>query len=302
MLGYDASSANRSLMPRHRTTARGILLLILVAATAGAAAARPPAESDGLRAKAAPEIVFPVVGRATFSDDFGDPRSQGRHEGNDIMAARRAPAVAAEGGTVTLWTTSRAAGCMLYLHGDSGTTYLYIHLNNDLGRGNDNRGECVPGVAYAPGLKTGDRVEAGEPVGFVGDSGDANGIQPHLHFELHPGGGAAVDPYRALTGARRLLFAARQGTSFTLALSGTAVAAADGTLSLKVGSVRSWPGGRRVAHDGPLVEVDLGDAAALDPGGVEGRPVTVWTAPARVTLAAQWGAPGALVAARVVER
>ena len=43
------------------------------------------------------------------------------------------------------WTSSSAAGCMLYLYGKSGTTYLYIHLNNDVTKGNDNRGKCVPG-------------------------------------------------------------------------------------------------------------------------------------------------------------
>ena len=64
---------------------------------------------------------------------------------------------------------------MLYLNGTSGTTYLYIHLNNDLGMTNDNQGGCKPGVSFAPGLKSGMRVAAGEPIGFVGDSGDANG-------------------------------------------------------------------------------------------------------------------------------
>ena len=51
----------------------------------------------------------------------------------------------------------RRAGCMLYLYGDSGTTYEYIHLNNDLGTANDNKGKCVPGMSYAPGLKDGQR-------------------------------------------------------------------------------------------------------------------------------------------------
>jgi murein DD-endopeptidase MepM/ murein hydrolase activator NlpD len=184
-----------------KRTARGSLILLAAALAAGPASAHPKPRAV---ATAKHAIVFPVVGEAQYADDFGDPRGSRRHEGNDIMAERRAPAVAAEAGTVKLWTSSSSAGCMLYLYGDSGTTYFYIHLNNDRGAGNDNRGGCVPGVAYAPGLADGVRVAAGELVGFVGDSGDANGIHPHLHFEAHPGGGAAVDPFRLLKRARTL--------------------------------------------------------------------------------------------------
>ena len=98
-------------------------------------------------------IIFPVVGAARYTDDYGDPRGQGRHAGNDILTTWRSPAVAAEDGTIKFWTTSARAGCMLYLYGASGTTYLYIHLNNDLTAKRDNKGKCVPGTAYA------DRVE-----------------------------------------------------------------------------------------------------------------------------------------------
>src|SRR5262249_51172157 len=151
----------------------------------------------------APRLIFPVVGQATYSDDFGLPRAGGPHQGIDILAARKAPAVAVEAGKVEFWTTSASAGCMLYLKGQSGTVYQYIHLNNDHGKGNDNRGKCVPGVAYAPGLADGSWVVAGQQVGFVGDSGDANGIHPHLHFEVHPGGKAAIDPFTHLNQAQR---------------------------------------------------------------------------------------------------
>ena len=100
---------------------------------------------------------------------------------------------------------------MLYLHGASGTDYYYIHLNNDLSAKNDNRGKCVAGTAYAKGLKNGAKVMAGQPVGFVGDSGDANGLHAHLHFELHPGRGKAVDAYPWLQRATHLLFSAPRG-------------------------------------------------------------------------------------------
>ena len=130
-------------MRRHRTTARGVLFL---AATIGIAVGSAVA----LAANSVPEhIIFPVVGKVQYIDDFGAPRPGGAHQGNDLMAAKKSPAVAAEAGKVKYWTTSGAAGCMLYLYGASGTTYLYIHLNNDLTLRNDNRGKCVNGTAYA---------------------------------------------------------------------------------------------------------------------------------------------------------
>ena len=185
------------------------------------------------------------------------------------MAPRRALALAAEAGTVKFHTTSSRAGCMLYLDGESGTEYLYIHLNNDLTSGNDNQGKCVPGVAYAKGLKSGAKVLAGEPIAYVGDSGDADGIHPHLHFEVHPDGGAAVSPFPYLRKAKRLLFAARPGTTFTLALTGTVVTAAGQDLQLSLDQVRSWPGGRKIKQAGqkvgvvvPETAVDRGDRRA----------------------------------------
>jgi hypothetical protein len=181
-------------MSRHRTTAAVLLVLLATwawSATAGAAV---------------PNFVFPVVAKTTYTNDFGAPRWQGRHQGNDLMAAKRSPVVAVEAGRVVKWTTSRSAGCMLYLYGRSGTTYMYVHLNNDRTRRNDNRGGCRNGVAYAPGLAKSQNVQAGQLIGYVGDSGDANGIAPHLHFELHPNGGRAVSPFRRLNAARHLLF------------------------------------------------------------------------------------------------
>lgn len=147
------------------------------------------------RSTGVPTLVFPVVGPVSFRDDFGEPRSRWSHPGNDLLAAKRSKVLAVESGTVATWTRSASAGCMLYLYGASGTMYEYIHLNNDLGTGNDNRGGCIAGVAWAPGLRDGDHVSAGQQIGFVGDSGDANGGPSHLHFEVHPGGGGAVSPY-----------------------------------------------------------------------------------------------------------
>ena len=293
-----------------RTQARGALLALLttvlaVLLTAGAAAASTSAK--------VPTLIFPVLGDVTYTDDFGEPRGQGRHEGNDIVAPKRALALAAEAGTVKFWTTSSRAGCMLYLDGESGTEYLYVHLNNDLTLENDNQGTCTPGVAYAKGLKSGAKVLAGEPIGFVGDSGDADGIHAHLHFEVHPNGAGAVSPYPYLRKAKRLLFAARPGTTFTLALTGTVVTAAGEDLQLSLDQVRSWPGGRKVKQSGQKVGVSVPETASLEgidsPMGLafsalelltKGLPVTVWTEPAKATLAAQAGAKGVLAASRVV--
>jgi Peptidase family M23 len=279
-----------------RTTFALIVMLALVAS----AAATP--------SKPTPRLTFPVVGSATYTDDFGDPRAGGPHQGIDIMAARRSPAVAAEAGTIELWTTSVQAGCMLYLRGRSGTTYLYIHLNNDLTGRNDNRGKCVAGTAYAPGLKSGERVAAGELVGFVGDSGDANGIHPHLHFEMHPNDGAAVDPYAFLQKAQPLLFYAKQGTTVSISLTGTIVSSLGGVLELKASEVQ-LSSAKPVAIRRTLALSVAPDAVvtSLLPGGLNslaalqrGLPAKVYTSPLRATLAAARGDDNVLSAAQIV--
>jgi hypothetical protein len=274
-------------------------LILALALASGAVAAS---------GKQTPRLIFPVVGTATYTDDFGDPRAGGRHQGNDILAARRAPAVAAEAGTVELWTTSVQAGCMLYLHGASGTTYLYIHLNNDLTSHNDNRGKCVAGTAYAPGLKSGMRVDAGELVGFVGDSGDANGINPHLHFEVHPNDGGAVDPYPFLQKAQPLLFYAKRGTTVSISLAGTIVSSLGGVLELNVSEIQlnsSKPVTIRrrlalsVAPDVVVTSLLPGAVGGLA-GLQRGLSAKVYTSPLRATLAAARGDDNVLTAAQIV--
>jgi len=294
-------------MPCYRTAARGILVLFVFAL--GLAAGPAAARSD-LAAAKVPQLIFPVVGPVQYRNDFGEPRGQARHEGNDIMAPRRAVAVAAEEGRVRFWTTSARAGCMLYLEGRSGTTYLYVHLNNDL-RGDDNKGRCVAGVAYAHGLENGDKVEAGEPVAFVGNSGDAEGGSPHLHFEVHPWGREAVSPFPHLERARKLLFAAAPGKQFTAALRGSVVGAFDGSLTLDVDQVTSWPGSLRVKGVDRKVElsvppttlvfdpvgalIEAAQLASLEPG----QAAVAWTEKGRATLEAALGEPMTLVTERV---
>ena len=263
------------------------------------------------RSTATKAIVFPVFGATRYVDDFGAPRAGGAHQGIDIMAAKRSLALAAESGKVKFWTTSAAAGCMLYLYGASGTTYYYIHLNNDLTRKNDNRGKCVPGTAYAPGLKNGSKVSAGQPVGFVGDSGDANGIHAHLHFEVHPGGKGAVDPYPTLQSAQHLLFAAQPGTGFTLELDGTVAAPAAESLQIRLKEVHAWPSGqhqklrRSLLLNVPstaVIQSVKGSSARNTTllSAQKGQTVKVWTMPATANLKTERGDPLALEAALVL--
>jgi hypothetical protein len=299
-------------MNRHRTTARGVSLLILTAlfcaAVVGSLDAAPkPGLIDG---KA---IVFPLIGDYAYGMNFGDSRVNGSHAGIDIERVPwRTPVVAAEAGKVKWWTTSARAGCMLYLYGKSGTTYLYIHLNNDLTEKSEDRGGCKLGVSFA--VADGAKVTAGEQIAYVGDSGDAEGNH-HLHFEVHPNDGAAVNPFPYLNAAERLLFPARLGTTFSLGLRGTPVAAGAGSLELLVTSVRWWPGGRwtpvvgergvtlSIAPDA-LVDTTLAGALSspdrrLLQTRTAAQAVTAFTAKAEVTAAALRGAPGELVAARV---
>ena len=179
-------------MRRHRTTARGILVSLLLAGLAAAAPATPASSGGG---PGVPRIVFPLVAKTDLWDNYGDPRGNGSHAGIDMENPWRAPVVAVEDGRVKYWKSS-LGGCMLYHYGRSGTTYLYIHLNNDLTRKNDNKGGCVRGVAYA--VSNGAKVTAGQQIGFNGDSGDASG-NPHLHFEVWRWG-RPVDPIAILGG------------------------------------------------------------------------------------------------------
>jgi hypothetical protein len=298
-------------MRRHRTTARGILASLLLAAIAAAAFASPSAgrseqSGPGVKKKV-PQLVFPLVAKTDLWDNYGDPRGNGRHAGIDMENPWRAPVVAVEPGTVKYWE-SGLGGCMLYLYGASGTTYLYIHLNNDLTPRNDNRGGCKPGVAFA--VPNGAKVAAGEQIGFNGDSGDAAG-NPHLHFEVHPGGVRDVNPYRHLKRAVRPLFAARPGTPFSLGLRGKLLSAGGGTMTLEVERVRHYPGGRWLEVEPRTVELAVsGEAAAgATIASVSAErtrdlkkpvPVTAFTLRAKATPDAIVGAAGALTANRVV--
>ena len=298
-------------MTRHRTTARGVSLLILTAL----ASAVLVASSDGALQPGLVDgkpIVFPLIGNYPYSNNYGDPRGQGRHAGIDIENVPwRTPVVAAEAGRVRWWTTSSRAGCMLYLYGKSGATYLYIHLNNDLTEKSEDGGGCKLGVAFA--VEDGAKVAAGEQIGYVGDSGDAEGNH-HLHFEVHPTGSGDVNPMPYLDAAERLLFPGRIGDAFSLGVRGVPVAAGAGIFELRATSVRWWPGGKwtPLVGERPLT-LRLAQGAVVDTSllpAAEGavrrllqwkgdQPVTAYTSSARITAALLRGEPGAISAARI---
>ncbi|MDX1468067.1 MAG: M23 family metallopeptidase [Acidimicrobiia bacterium] len=143
-------------------------------------------------------IVFPVAGDHQYSDTWGAARSGGRtHQGTDIMADKMVPVVAAANGTVG-WMHDEQGGkcCAMSINHDDGYASWYIHLNNDTPGTDDGQG-----WGFAPGIASGVRVRAGQVIGYVGDSGNAEWTVPHLHFELHDPDGVAFNPFHSLEAA-----------------------------------------------------------------------------------------------------
>jgi murein DD-endopeptidase MepM/ murein hydrolase activator NlpD len=141
------------------------------------------ASALGQRLIRGPEsFVCPIDGPLAFSDDFGAPRGGGRrHMGNDLLNPRGTPNVAVVNGTIETRAWA-GGGIVVFLHGDDGNTYVYMHLMEIVG--------AVPR-----------QVAQGEVIGLTGMTGDARGY--NTHFEFHPGGGDAVSPYPLLAEACR---------------------------------------------------------------------------------------------------
>ena len=163
-----ASSGNSSSAGSSRSTspAQGATSPAPAPAPAPVPASPPPSNAGS-------GIVCPVAGPRAFGDTWGASRSGGRsHEGVDMMSPGGTPLVAVESGYAQFKTT-RLGGNSVWVNGNSGTRYFYAHLSAWEGSSRN--------------------VSQGEVIGYVGATG--NTTANHLHFEVHPGGGRAVNPY-----------------------------------------------------------------------------------------------------------
>jgi murein DD-endopeptidase MepM/ murein hydrolase activator NlpD len=142
---------------------------------AALAAPRASTTRDYVGAYVANSLICPIRGPVSFVDSWGAPRATtGSHQGVDLMSPRGTPDVAVVSGNVEMHGGS-VSGLGVWLRGDDGNLYYYFHLD-----------------AYEGGPR---HVSQGDVVGYVGNTGDASGGATHTHFEIHPGGGPAVNPY-----------------------------------------------------------------------------------------------------------
>jgi murein DD-endopeptidase MepM/ murein hydrolase activator NlpD len=178
------------LLPLHSAPRVSAGTIDILATPTGAQANQP-----AQRLRKVPPVGFPMetAPRCQILDNFGDPRSSGTrtHQGSDMMATLGQEVYAMVGGTLT-WVArvgdgsagSQLSGNLweLTANDGSGTYYTYAHLS-----------------AFAPGLDKGSTVFAGQVLGYVGDTGNPGPGNYHLHFEIHPNGGPAVNPLPLIT-------------------------------------------------------------------------------------------------------
>src|SRR5690242_16762159 len=123
-----------------------------------------------------PLRVFPVEDGARYTDNWMAGRT---HYGNDLFAPEGTPLLAVDDGVVR-YGTDPLGGNVANLYATDGTRYYYAHQ-----------------YAFAHGASPGTSrsVRAGEILGYVGTTGNAQGTPSHVHFEIHPGNGEAIDPF-----------------------------------------------------------------------------------------------------------
>lgn len=202
---HPAGGAFLACLERPVPTPPWRLLVLLVLLTAASVGPAPPGSGQGGGAAGgdAPVygMVFPLLGEHTLTDSFDDPRGRARrHQGVDVLADKGVPVVAVADGTVR-WVQAERGGrcCDVALKHDDGWRSRYVHLDNDTPGTDDGRA-----VGIAPGVRRGARVVAGQVLGWVGDSGNAEDTVSHLHFELRRPDGTPVDPLPSLRAALRV--------------------------------------------------------------------------------------------------
>ena len=186
--------------------------------------------------------VFPVYGTASFGDSFGAPRPNvpgGWHHGEDIFARAGTPLLAVADGTLHTIGFNKIGGYRLWLRDSSGNEFYYAHLS-----------------AYSPLAVEGRRVEAGDVIGFVGDTGDADGGTPHLHFEIHPAAMAGLG-YDGVVAPYPILLAWRRADDVSFAAGRIYVPSGPGSPTLPP------PGAVLLGAD------DIGPTSGLVPGALE---------------------------------
>jgi hypothetical protein len=158
------------------------------------------------------DITFPLQIIAQFRNDFGEPRAGHSHKGIDIIVPKMTPIISASDGVVRYLPQSEPTwGYEISIEGDDGYRYKYLHINNDTPGTDDNAGGTAN--AYAPGLTEGARVTRGQHIGWVGDSGNAENVGAHLHFEMYSPSGL-INPYESLLSAY-VSFLASASTTLT---------------------------------------------------------------------------------------
>src|SRR3954454_14273174 len=139
-------------------------------------------------------FTFPVAGKTTIGGPFGSFRADtGAHQGNDLFADFGTPVVAVADGVIKNVGSLPISGNRLWVYADGGDQFFYAHL-----------------ASFAPAAVDDRHVEAGTILGYIGNTGDAEPPPPHLHFEIHPDGGKAVDPNPFL-----VVWQKRAGTALT---------------------------------------------------------------------------------------
>ena len=150
------------------------------------------------------EISFPVLGPVRYGNDWGNCRDgcSRRHLGNDMLGVRMQPLLAAVDGTVTRvrYENSGIAGSSITVTGADGWRYNYFHVNNDT-PGTDD-GAAGTEWQISPQVTLGSQVRAGQVIAYMGDSGNAEGSVPHVHFEIRQPDGTPINPYHSLVAAQ----------------------------------------------------------------------------------------------------